>query len=244
MSSVPIAMLMTAAAMFAASGAVRAEECAETGVAVFVATDPPLPAPNILPEGTCDFSTNIVFSGERKSAYRNVGTFVRPGRTYVLSCEIKPSPEVSSAKTVGSAGLGCTLAYWSEDWKKVVSLHARGEGAGEWRRVVSPKVTMPEWIHHGQLHVGLAYTGGSGEVRNIELFEAGCELVVEARSANGIAQVKVVDDALATVFDTGVLVGTNTVWTGRVEADAAHRYSVYAIDTEGNVAVGRPGEKE
>lgn len=214
----------------------------DAGVTVSVTTDPPLPAPNLLPESLRDFAANIVFSKEKESVYRNVKGLVQPGRTYVLACEIKPSPEVSTAKTAGSAGLGCTLAFWSEDWKNVVSLHARGEGAGEWRRVVSPKATMPEWIHHGQLHVGLAYTGGSGEVRNIGLFEAGCALVIEARSDNGVAQVKVVDGGLATVFDTGVLDGAETAWIGRVEADAARDYSVYVIDRKGNVAVARTGE--
>ena len=211
-------------------------------IAVSVKTDPPLPAPNLLPESLRNFSANIVFSTEKESVYRNVKGLVQPGRTYVLACEIKPSPEVSTAKTAGSAGLGCTLAFWSKDWKKVVSLHARGEGVGEWRRVVSPKATMPEWIHHGQLHVGLAYTGGSGEVRNIELFEAGCALVIEARSDNGVAQVKVVDGEKKTVFDTGVLPDTPTIWKGRIMADTARDYSVYVIDRKGNVAVARTGD--
>ena len=212
-------------------------------IAVSVKTDPPLPAPNLLPENISNFTTNIVFSKEKKSVYKIVGKqLVQPGRTYVLACEIKPSPEVSTAKTAGSAGLGCTLSFWSKDWKKVVSLHARGECVGEWRRVVSPKATMPEWIHHGQLHVGLAYTGGSGEVRNIGLCEAGCALVIAARSDNGVAQVKVVDGEKKTVFDTGVLPDTPAIWEGRIMADTARDYSVYVIDRKGNVAVARTGD--
>ena len=191
----------------------------------------PYPARNLLPEGFCDFATNIVFSDERKSVWRTAGKLVEPGRAYVLSCEIKPSADVSAKRLSGAAGLGCSLTYWDADWKRAVSISARGEGSGTWRRIVSEKVTMPDWIGPGQLTVGLAYTGGSGEVRNIELTEAGCALAVEARS-------------LATVFDTGVLDGADAVWTGRVEADAARRYAVYAINAEGEVAMKRIGEEK
>lgn len=213
-------------------------------VTLSVETDPPLPAPNLLPENISNFTTNIVFSKEKKSVYKIVGKqLVKPGRTYVLACEIKPSADVSVSRT-SRAGLGCVLTYWSKDWKQAVGMNARGDGDGVWRRVVSEKVTIPEWVHHGQLHAGLAYTDGSGEVRNIGLYEADCELVIEAKSDCGIAQVKVVDGDLETVFDTGVLSDAPAAWTGRVMADPARRYAVYAIDTKGNVAVSRTDKCE
>ena len=205
-------------------------------VTLSVETNPPLPAPNLLPENISNFTTNIVFSKEKKSVSRNVGRLklVKPGRTYVLTCEIKPSSDVSASGL--EAGLGCVLTYWSPDWKQAVSMIARGDGEGKWRRIVSQKVTIPDWIHYGQLHAGLRYSGGSGEVRNIGLYEADCELVVEAKSREGIAQVKVVDGNFATVFDSGVLDDAGTVWTGRVMADPARQYAVYAIDKKGDVA--------
>ena len=219
-------------------------------VAVSVKTDPQLPAKNLLPEGYCDFATNVVFSDNKKSVYRNIKNFVKPGRTYVLACDIKPSLEVSTSAAAVRAGLGCTLAYWNSDRTKTVAIYARGEGCGKWRHVVSDKVTMPDWIGTGpisewkglgQLTVGLAYSRGSGEVRNIELFEADCELIIEATSGDGIAQVKVVDDEKKTVFDTGVITDTPTIWKGRIMADTARNYVIYAIDTKGNIAVNKTG---
>ena len=208
-------------------------------VSLSVTTDPSLPAPNLLPENISNFTTNVVFSEEKKSVCKIVGKqLVKQGRTYVLTCEIKPSADVSSSGT-SRAGLGCVLTYWSKDWKQAVGMSARGDGDGVWRRVVSEKVTIPDWVHHGQLHVGLAYTDGSGEVRNIGLYEADCELVIEAKSRDGIAQVKVVDGNFSTVFDSGVLDDADTVWTGRVMADPARQYAVYAIDKNGDVAVWR-----
>lgn len=236
--------LLAAAALAAGADAGRTALGPEPGITVSAEAERPLPARNLLPEGFCDFATNVVFSDERKSVWRTAGKLVEPGRAYVLSCEIKPSADVSAKRLAGAAGLGCSLTYWDADWKRAVSISARGEGSGTWRRVVSEKVTMPDWIGPGQLTVGLAYTGGSGEVRNIELTEAGCALAVEARSDKGVAQVKIVDENLATVFDTGVLDGADAVWTGRVEADAARRYAVYAIDAEGEVAMKRIGEEK
>ena len=207
-------------------------------VTLSVKTDPTLPAPNMLPENFRNFTTNIVFSTEKKSVCRSVRKLVEPGRTYILACDIKSSQVVPSSG-YGSAGIGCNLTYWSEDWKQAVSMSARGDGNGVWRKVVSKKVTIPDWICHGQLHVGLSYADGSGEVQNIGLFEADRELVIEAKSDCGIAQVKVVDDGLATVFDSGVLHGAPTTWEGRVMADPARNYAVYAIDRDGDIAIWR-----
>ena len=47
------------------------------------------------------------------------------------------------------------------------------------------------------------------------------------------------DGNFATVFDSGVLDDADTVWTGRVMADPARQYAVYAIDKNGDVAVWR-----
>lgn len=219
-------------------------------VSLSVTTDPPLPTPNLVPQSLHNFTTNVVFSDKKRSVYRNIGNLVKPGQAYVLACEIKPSLEVSTGKVATRAGLGCTLAYWNSDRKKSVAIHAYGEGCGTWRRIVSEKVTMPDWIGTGpisewkglgQLTVGLAYTGGTGEVRNIGLFEADCELVIKAKSGCGIAQVKVVDGDKKTVFDSGVLDGVDTMWTGRIIVDPARRYAVYAIDTNGDIAVEMAG---
>ena len=50
---------------------------------------------------------------------------------------------------------------------------------------------------------------------------------------------QIVDGNFATVFDSGVLDDADTVWTGRVMADPARQYAVYAIDNNGDVAVWR-----
>lgn len=203
---------------------------------ISVTTDPPLPAPNLLPTELRNFATNV-FTKEKKSVYRNVGKIVKPGHAYILACEIRPSAEVSTRGVAGSAGLGAVLAYWDKDWKRGISISAKGEGPDRWQRIVSEPVTMPDWISPGQLTVGLSYTEGHGRVRNVELTEAGCELVVDVRAEKGVAQVKVVDENLRTVFDTLVLPTRETAWSGRVRADTAHRYSVYAVDFEGDVSV-------
>ncbi len=212
-------------------------------VAVSVETDPPHPSANILPDGYCDFAYGKVFSKEKKSVYRNVGRIVKPGRSYILSCEIKPTAEVA-VNPWNTWGLGCSLAFWTKDWKKAVSLEARGDGPEKWRRVVSKKVTIPDWIVHGQLTVGVAYSKGGGEVRNIELTEADCELVVKASADKGIAQVKIVDENLVTLFDSGVLSGEETTWSKRFEATPVLGYTAYVVDREGDVAFGESRKSE
>ena len=204
-------------------------------VSLSVATDPPKPGSNLLPEGYCGFASSIVFSKEKKSVYRNVSGIVKPGRTYALSCEIKPTAEVAGNPRKTS-GLGCSLTFWDKDWKRAVSLAARGDGPDRWQRVVSEKVEIPDWIVHGQLTVGIAYSKGGGEVRNIELVEADCELVIEAKADRGIMHVKVADENSEIVFDSGMLSGKDTVWTRRIDASPFRKYTAYVIDSEGDVA--------
>ena len=228
---------------------------------VSLSADPELPAPNLLADpcyrfeeglkGWVNKHTNDVccveveghgqslFAKDNKAVWRSVPkTLVKPGHTYILSCEIKPSSKVNThAFSGGGSGLGCGLTYWTSDWKRAVSLGARTDGADRWFRTYSEPVTMPDWIAHGQMTVGLAYSDGSGYVDNIELVEAYSELTIRVESAAAIRQVKVVDHNFRTVYDSGVLNGEAKTWTHAVRVEAAYKYAVFAVDAKGDVKV-------
>ncbi|HOE60136.1 MAG TPA: hypothetical protein P5125_06105 [Kiritimatiellia bacterium] len=228
---------------------------------VTLSADPELPAPNILTNGFFRFDEGLkgwanshsnevcciemegrglsFFTKDKKSVWRSIPTsVVKPGRTYILSCEIKPSSKVNTHTfSNGGSGLGCGLTYWSEDWKRAVSLCAYTDGPDRWFRTYSQPVTMPDWIIHGQMTVGLAYSGGSGYVDNIELVEAYSELTICAESQAAIRQVKVVDHNFRTVYDSGVLNNGAKTWTHRLQIEAAYKYAVFAVDAVGNVSV-------
>ena len=242
-------------------------QCANA-LTVSLAADPELPAPNLLTAPCYRFDegmrgwnnkhTNEVwcveaegrgkalFAKDGKSAWKPVPiSLVRPGRTYILSCEIKPSSEVSvNTFSAGGSGLGCGLTFWSRDWKRAVSLAAHADGPDKWFRTYSEPVTIPDWIVHGQLSVGLAYSGGEGCVDNIELVEAYSELTVRVESAAAIRQVKVVDHNYRTVYDSGVLAGEAKTWMHVLPIEAAYRYAVFAVDASGDVKVARYPEKK
>ena len=233
-----------------------------TALELSVASVPELPAANILSDPMFRFENGLdgwvnrysnevwcVESAGRgksffapaqdKTVYAVVSSdTVRAGHTYILSCDIKPSPEVSTASLPnGNSGLGCSLAFWDKDWTNAVSLGAYGEGADVWRRISSSPVAIPEWACNGQLHVGVAYSPGSGCVDNIELVEAYAEMSVCAVSSVPIRQVKVVDENWRTVFDSGVLEGGDTAYSNNVPIEAASRYAVFAVDAAGDVRV-------
>lgn len=230
---------------------------------VSLSADPELPAPNLLTDSRYRFDEGLrgwvnkhtndvrcveteghgqsLFVSNKKTVWRSVPkTLVKPGHTYILSCEIKPSSKVSSAAIPnGGSGLGCGLTYWTPDWKRAVSLSARTDGADRWFRTYSEPVTIPDWIAHGQMTVGLAYSDGEGCVDNIELVEAYSELTIRVESAAAIRQVKVVDHNFRTIYDSGVLTGEAKTWTHVLPIEAAYKYAVFAVDAKGDVKVVR-----
>ena len=230
---------------------------------VSLSADPELPAPNLLTDSRYRFDEGLrgwvnkhtndvrcvegegrgqsLFVTNKKTVWRSVPkTLVKPGHTYILSCEIKPSSKVSAAAIPnGGSGLGCGLTFWTSDWKCAVSLRARADGAARWFRTYSEPVTIPDWIAHGQMTVGLAYSDGEGLVDNIELVEAYSELTIRVESDAAIRQVKVVDHNFRTVYDSGVLTGESKTWTHTVRVEAAYKYAVFAVDAKGDVKVAR-----
>ena len=230
---------------------------------VSLSADPELPAPNLLTDPRFRFEKGLdgwvnghsnevrcvetegrgpsLFVKNQKSVWTGFPMgLVKPGHTYILSCDIKPSAKVNTRTFAGGgSGLGCGLTFWSEDWKRAVSLGARTDGPDRWLRTSSQPVTIPDWIVHGQLAAGLAYSDGEGYVDNIELVEAYSELTVRVASKAAIRQVKVVDENWRTVFDSGVLEDGARTWSHNLRIEAAYKYAVFAVDASGDVTVVR-----
>ncbi len=176
--------------------------------------------------------------GEKKSLNKPVRIgILEKGRSYILSCDIKPSPKVTTARVQeGVGGLGCSFTVWSSDWKRVQPIHCRSAGPEKWFRISSKPVAIPEWAAHANLNVGVQYSPGHGLVDNIELVEAGDGIDVSVTSDGApIRQVKVVDERGGIVFDTGVIDGGRS-WSRRIPVESALRVKAYAVDAEGDVA--------
>ena len=245
-----LAAVTTFGLMPTSSGSIRLE----------VASDPPLPVQPVRWLGAnLDFEQGLegwvnkhsnevdcvempghgkVFYCRGKNIYRNVNkSLVKPGHTYILSCDIKPSKEVSSLRVAGGSGLGCGLAFWDGKWKSLASLNAYAEGPDAWFRVSSKPVTIPDNVGYAQLTVGLAYSRGTGYVDNIELTEAFAQMKVSVASSVPVWQVKIVDDHDEVVLDSGLLGRkTGCRWSGELTVETGRSYRVYAVDREGNVA--------
>ena len=53
----------------------------------------------------------------------------RKGCSYVLSCDIKPSRDISTARVGdGKSGLGCSISFWDKERKKCELVSCRAEG--------------------------------------------------------------------------------------------------------------------
>lgn len=182
--------------------------------------------------------------GEKKSLNKPVRIgIVEKGRSYILSCDIKPSPKVTTARVgEGIGGLGCSFTVWSHDWKRSKAIHCRSAGPQKWFRISSKPVAIPEWAVHANINVGVQYSPGHGLVDNIELVEAGDGIDVSVKSdAAPIRQVKVADEHGRTVFDSGVIDGGKS-WSRRLPVESALRLKVYAVDSSGDVAISERGE--
>ena len=96
---------------------------------------------------------------------------------------------------------------------------------------------MPTWAVRGNLTVGVQYSKGHGLVDNIALVEAGSELNVSVKSDSAVVrQLKIVDENRNTVYDSGLMDG-GLVWSGRIPVEPMHRFTVYVVDADGDVAV-------
>ena len=159
------------------------------------------------------------------------------GRTFILSCDIKPSAEVSAMALPDSAsGLGCKVSFWSKDWKRSIGVGCMAEGPERWQRICSRPFEFPEWAAYMGVSVGLEYSKGSGFVDDIALEEAISAIDVAVKSNAPIRQVKVAGDAGRILFDSGILDG-GARWTQRIPIGSCRRVKVYAVDANGKVAV-------
>ena len=159
------------------------------------------------------------------------------GRTFILSCDIKPSAKVSSEAMPDSAsGLGCKVTFWSGDWKRGVSVGCMAEGPERWQRICSRPFEFPEWAAYMGVSAGLEYSKGSGFVDDIALEEAISAIDVAVESDASIRQVKVVGDDGRILFDSGIVDGGAT-WTRRIPIGSCRRVKAYAVSANGKVAV-------
>ena len=179
-------------------------------------------------------------AGTGKSTTVNRYVKVNPtwkGRTYAISCDIKPSKEVSSrALSDSKSGLGCTLSFWNADWTRNEGVGCMADGPDRWFRVSSKPIMVPEWADRMNITVGLSYSKGSGFVDNVTVDESSASITTVVESGASIRQVKVVGEGGCVLFDTGVVDGGGS-WTRRIPIGSSRRWKIFAVDSEGSVAV-------
>lgn len=159
------------------------------------------------------------------------------GRTFILSCDIRPSAKVSSGALPDSAsGLGCKVTFWSGDWKRSMGVGCMAEGSERWQRICSRPFEFPEWAEYMGVSAGLEYSKGAGFVDDIALEEAISAIDVAVASDAPIRQVKVAGDGGRILFDSGLIDG-GTNWTRHIPIGSCRRVKVYAVDAGGDVAV-------
>ena len=162
----------------------------------------------------------------------------RKGCSYILSCDIKPSRDISVARgRDGKSGIGCSISFWDKGRERCELVSCRAEGPDRWFRIYSSPITVPTWATRANLTVGVQYSKGHGLVDNIALVEAGGELNVSVKSdGTVIRQVKIADENRTMVYDSGLMAGGMS-WSRRVPVEPMHRFTVYAVDADGNVAM-------
>ena len=183
--------------------------------------------------------------GEKKALNKPIQVgMLKKGRSYILSCDIKPSGKVTTAKMgEGAGGLGCSLTVWSADWKRARAIGCRSSGPDRWFRISSSPVEIPEWAVHANLNVGIMYSPGQGFVDNIELIEAGGGIDVSVESDGApIRQVKVVDERGKIMFDSGLIDGGKS-WSRHIPTGTALSVKVYAVDADGDTSVSEQNRK-
>lgn len=159
------------------------------------------------------------------------------GRTFILSCDIKPSAKVSSMELPDSAsGLGCKVSFWSKDWKRSIGVGCMADGPERWQRICSRPFEFPAWAAYMGVSAGLEYSKGSGFVDDIALEEAISAIDVAVESDAPIRQVKVAGDAGQILFDSGILDG-GARWNQCIPIGSCRCVKVYAVDANGKVAV-------
>ena len=186
-------------------------------------------------------------AGAGKSTTVNRYVKVNPawkGRTYAISCDIQPSKEVSSkALSDSKSGLGCTLSFWNADWTRNEGVGCMADGPDRWFRVSSKPITVPEWADRMNITVGLSYSKGSGFVDNVTVYESSASITAVVESGASIRQVKVMDEGGGTVFDSGLIDGGG-LWTRRIPIGSSRRWKIFAVDSEGSVAVSEAANAE
>ena len=166
------------------------------------------------------------------------------GRTFILSCDIRPSAEVSSRAIPDSAsGLGCKVTFWSGDWKRSMSVGCMADGPERWQKICSRPFEFPEWAAYMGVSAGLEYSKGAGFVDDIALEEAISAIDVAVESDAPIRQVKVAGDDGRILFDSGLIDG-GTSWTRRIPIGSCRRVKVYAVDAGGDVAVAESARED
>ena len=166
------------------------------------------------------------------------------GRTFILSCDIRPSAEVSAKALPDSAsGLGCKVTFWSGDWKRSMGVGCMDEGPERWQRICSRPFEFPDWAAYMGISAGLEYSKGSGFVDDIALEEAISAIDVVVESDAPVRQVKVAGDAGRILFDSGIVNGGSR-WKQRIPIGSCSRVKVYAVDANGKVAVAESVKEE
>jgi len=217
-----------------------------------------LPGSNLLSGVNADFSLGLSgWSGEgtndtvvvsdasgrkhlrattRKDIYRHLpdGTY-NPGDRLVCVCRAKADEAVDGRAGMGKPkGAGMTLSIWSQDWKRMMDLHARiGSTGGEWKTIVGTAAEIPEWVSsHNELHVGLRKTEGCCELKDLGLYKASVSALVYVHIPKGVTRVRVVDEMGNEEYDSGVLPEATSSFVRQVSlfSPVSHRLVVMGRD--------------
>lgn len=159
---------------------------------------------------------------------------IEVGKSYILSCMIKPDKQVTTANS-GPSGLGCSLTFWKAGYKSAVTWMAIGSGAEKWQKVVSKPVMATEDLSVGQLTAALRYTPGTGLIDDILFAEAYAKIAVRVTSKIEIRQIKITNDLNKTIFDTGILETPVKTFDKELEVETLYTYTIMVVANDGDV---------
>jgi hypothetical protein len=175
-------------------------------------------------------------AGKTPGVWQTPGIFTAPsvaGKSYILSCMVKAGNGVTNVGGI-YCGAGSSMSLYSSDWKRSVRLHARTSSTNnKWVRVISKPVEAEDWCKNVQLSAGLAYTAGEVWIDDIRVTEAYANLAINIKG--NVRQVIVEDESGNILLDSGPLAESTTKYSKEVKAEAAHTYTIKALDKDGAV---------
>lgn len=190
-------------------------------------------APSRDPVEVCRWKMDVVVPDDKRDVFDGRGF---PAGT-------KPEGSLILAALVRGQGAG-QLSYWSADWNRFGGYATVGveTNAPDWRRVFSPAQDLPDWTTHVERSArSMAKKGAPADaaVRDLRLIRGKLPVEVEVSAANPVRQVVIVDGHGKMVFDSGLLSDGATSVVLRVALETTVAHAVYAMGSDGAVAVRR-----